>query len=91
MLTVVVANAADLFTFYLVTQIHPIAGESNPIVAPLWAVSPWMVALLKAAGVLLALVLIARAHPRVARWGTAIAISVPMLGATLNTVAGMLA
>lgn len=90
MLTIVVANAADLFTFYLVTQIHPIAGESNPIVAPLWAVSPWMVAALKAAGVLLALLIIGRAHPRIARWGTAIAIVIPMLGASVNTLAGML-
>lgn len=91
MLTVVVANAADLCTFYLVTQIHPIAGESNPIVAPLWAVSPWMIALLKAAGVILALLIISRAHPRIARWGTAIAIVMPLLGVAANTASGMLA
>lgn len=91
MLTIVVANAADLCTFYLVTQIHPLAGESNPIVAPLWAVSPWMVAALKVAGVLAAVLIIGRAHPRIARWGTAIAITVPLLGATVNTLAGMVA
>jgi hypothetical protein len=91
MLTVVVANAADLCTFYLVTQIHPLAGESNPIVAPLWHISPLMVAALKIAGVLLALALIRRAHPRIARWGVAIAVVVPLLGTATNTVAGMLA
>lgn len=90
MLTVVVANAADLLTFYLVTEIHPITGESNPIVAPLWAVSPWMVALLKIGGVVLALLIIGRAHPRIARWGTAVAVVVPMLGALTNTLAGMM-
>lgn len=90
MLTVVVANAADLLTFYLVTEIHPIIGESNPIVAPLWAVSPWMVALLKIAGVVLALLIIGRAHPRIARWGTAVAVAIPMLGALTNTLAGMM-
>lgn len=87
--TIVVANVADLFTFYLVTQIHPIAGESNPVVAPLWAVSPLLVAALKLAGVLAIVLLIGRAHPRVARWATGLAIAVPLLGATVNTLAGM--
>lgn len=90
MLSILVANAADLCTFYLVTQIHPIAGEANPIVAPLWATSPLLVAALKIAGVLVAIAIIGRVHPRIARWGTAIAVVVPMLGMATNTVAGLL-
>jgi hypothetical protein len=91
MLTIVVANAADLCTFYLVTQIYPIAGESNPVVAPLWTISPLLVAALKILGVLIALRIIARTHPRIGRWGTAIAVFVPLLGTAVNTAAGMLA
>lgn len=89
-LTVVVANAADLATFYLVAEIHPIAGESNPVVAPLWSVSPLLVAALKILGVLAVLWLLGQAHPRIARWGTGIAIAVPLIGMTVNTWAGLL-
>lgn len=88
--TIIVANLADLCTFYLVTQIYPIAGEANPVVAPLWGISPLLVAALKIAGVLVAIAIIGRTHPRIARWGTVVAVAVPLLGMTVNTVAGML-
>lgn len=90
MVAIVIAHLADLCTFYLVVQIHPLAGESNPIIAPLWAVSPWMVAAYKAAGVIIALLILGRAHPRIRRWGTVAAIAVPLLGMATNTVAGLI-
>lgn len=90
MAAIVIANLADLCTFYLVVQIHPIAGESNPIVAPLWGVSPWMIVLLKAAGVIVALLLLGRLEGWKGRVGFGLALLVPLLGTLTNTAAGML-
>lgn len=89
MLAVLVANAADLTTFYLVARVHPIAGESNPLVAPLWAVSPLLVAVAKLVGVLVVLLILSREHPRLARWGTALAVAVPTVGALVNTASSI--
>lgn len=89
MLAIVLANLADLCTFLLVARIAPIAGEANPLVAPLYEVTPLMVALLKIGGVCAALLILPRL-PRLRRIGYVAAVAVPVLGVLSNTVSGLL-
>lgn len=90
MTSIVIANLADLCTFYLVMQLHPIYGESNPLIAPLWSVSPWLIVLYKAAGVLIMLLILSRVGPRARRWGITLAVAFALFGMATNTVSGLL-
>lgn len=88
MVAFIVAQGADLLTFLLAAQIHPVAGEANPIARFVYQESGSFGIILFKALIVTLVLLLAKGRNRSILFGVGVAVGV--IGALSNTLAGVL-